>query len=356
MRLLLLCVCAQVVFADFYVSTAGKDSNNGTSVGFAFKTLHHAKDAARSAQRPVTIHVGSGNFFLGNTSLVLGTADGGGVHWKGASDGSSHVYGGSRIEGWEQWAHSANIYRAKWSGARFYSMVEGTAVATMAREPDSGSGYLPLTKKDSSTVGWQAGSLPEAFTCNETHQCQAYLQCNYFSETHNVVLGSVNFTTRTLKYESQPHCRMRMGLGGVYLSGALEFLNAPGEFAIAAGWVYYWPIDSSTAIEDLTIVAAIPQRSVAFVAASASAPVTDISMSNLVFIGSGANYSWLIGWDNGPTSAQGEGYQSNYLLTAMQQGQLYFENASSIRVSGCELIGAGHSGVWMQGVSSNNMK
>ena len=38
----------------------------------------------------------------------------------------------------------------------------------------------------------------------------------------------------------------------------------------------------------------------------------------------------------------------------MQQGQLYFENASDITVTGCELLAAGQSTVWMQGFAQNN--
>eukprot|EP01052_Picozoa_sp_SAG31_P045706 SAG31_NODE_8457_length_1447_cov_1.747033_1_plen_333_part_01 len=143
-------------------------------------------------------------------------------------------------------------------------------------------------------------------------------------------------------------------MGGVYLMGALEFLSAPGEFAIKDGFVYYRPYDSSSPIEQLTIVACIPQRAVQFVAASSAGPVTDITLSGLTVIGSGANYSWQIAWDNGPTGPSGEGYQSNYIMTAMQQGQLYFENASRITVSDCELNAAGQAAIWMQGFAQNN--
>ena len=61
-----------------------------------------------------------------------------------------------------------------------------------------------------------------------------------------------------------------MGMGGVYLMGALEFLNAPGEFAIAGGFVYYRPYDAATPIEQLIIVASLPQRAVQFVAPSSA--------------------------------------------------------------------------------------
>eukprot|EP01047_Picozoa_sp_COSAG01_P053876 COSAG01_NODE_5823_length_4011_cov_3.745399_1_plen_67_part_00 len=38
-------------------------------------------------------------------------------------------------------------------------------------------------------------------------------------------------------------------------------------------------------------------------------------------------------------------------MTAMQQGQLYLENASGITITGCELLAAGQSSVWMQGLA-----
>ena len=48
----------------------------------------------------------------------------------------------------------------------------------------------------------------------------------------------------------------------------------------------------------------------------------DITLRDLTIVGSGANYSWEIAWDNGPTGPSAEGYQSNYIMTAMQQGQV----------------------------------
>ena len=76
-----------------------------------------------------------------------------------------------------------------------------------ATHPDPGSSYLSLTQKTADTVGWASGSVPP-FRCSEPQQCQAYLQCNYFTEVHNVALGSVNLSTGSLKYEQAPHCSM----------------------------------------------------------------------------------------------------------------------------------------------------
>lgn len=338
---------------EVFVSPTGSDAASGLTPTAPVASLRRARDLLRGAPRPATVHVGTGDYFLGNESLSLGPQDGGGVRWEGStSNGSSVVYTGTRIVGWEKHG-GGDIYRAPWTGKRFFALTEGRRPAALARHPDPGSGYIALTQKNSYTVGWVPGTVPN-FTCTEAHQCQAYLQCNYFAEIHNVALGSVNLSTATLKYEQEPHCSMNMGMGGVMLLGALEFLSAPGEFAISGGYVYYRPIDQATPIEDLVIVASIPERSVEFVGLSSTTLVEDITLSGLTFVGSGANYSWQIAWDHGPTSPSGEGYQSNYIMTAMQQGQLYFENASSITVTGCELLAAGQSSVWMQGYAQNN--
>ena len=264
-----------VAAADVFVSPVGDDKNSGASSADAVATLERARALAAAAPRPTTVRVGAGAYYLGNRSLALSSADSGAT-WQGAPDGSSVVYAGTRVAGWQKHG-DGGTYRAPWAGPRFYAMTEGRHPAAIARHPDPGSGYLELTVKNSNTVGWVAGTVPN-FSCTEPHQCQAYLQCNYFTEVHNVALGSVNLTTHSLKYEAQPHCSMSMHMGGVYLMGALEFLSAPGEFAIAGGYVYYRPLDASTPIEQLTIVASIPERAVQFMAPSSAAPVSGITL------------------------------------------------------------------------------
>ena len=266
---------------EVFVAPGGSDASPGTSTGAPVATLHRARDLLRSAPRPAIVHLAAGSYFLGNRSLSLGPQDGGGVRWQGAPDGGSVVHSGARITGWERHGGGGGgttyMYRAPWAGPRFFAMTEERRPAALARHPDPGSGYLALTAKNGDTVGWVPGTVPD-FRCTEPDQCQAYLQCNYFAEVHNVALGSVNLTTHSLKYEAVPHCTMRMGMGGVYLMGALEFLSAPGEFAIAGGYVYYRPLDASTPIEQLTIVASIPERAVQFMAPSSAAPVSGITL------------------------------------------------------------------------------
>ena len=189
-------------------SSGGSDASSGGSAATPVATLRRARELLRDAPRPATVHVGAGSYFLGNESLALGPADGGGVEWRGPGPGAgaATIYAGTRISGWQRHG-GGGLYRAPWGGPRFFALTEGSRPAALARHPDPGSGYLSLTQKTSDTVGWASGSVPP-FRCSEPQQCQAYLQCNYFTEVHNVALGSVNLSTGSLKYEQAPHCSM----------------------------------------------------------------------------------------------------------------------------------------------------
>lgn len=194
---------------EVFVSPTGSDAASGLDPTAPVNSLRRARDLLRGAPRPATVHVGAGDYFLGNESLSLGRQDGGGVRWEGStSNGSSVVYSGTRVVGWKKHG-DGDIYRAPWTSKRFFALTEGRYPAALARHPDPGSGYIALTQKNGDTVGWVPGTVPN-FTCTEAHQCQAYLQCNYFAEVHNVALGSVNLSTSSLKYEQEPHCSMHI--------------------------------------------------------------------------------------------------------------------------------------------------
>lgn len=136
-----------------FVSPSGSDAATGKDVASPVQTLRRARDVLRSSPRKgrslVTVHVAPGGYFLGNESLAL-TPEDTNVLWKGAPNGSSVVYAGTRLTGWQPVggaSSSSGIYRTKWSGPRFYALTEGKLPAALARHPDPGSGYLQLTAK-----------------------------------------------------------------------------------------------------------------------------------------------------------------------------------------------------------------
>lgn len=62
---------------NLYVSTSGKDSNNGTSLGTAFKTIQKAKDTIRtlipSMSSDIIVNIDAGTYVLNNTLVFNGS-------------------------------------------------------------------------------------------------------------------------------------------------------------------------------------------------------------------------------------------------------------------------------------------
>lgn len=105
-----------VASTDLYVSTAGSDSNTG-STGAPFQTLTKAQQAVRSLiagslKEDVTVHVADGVYSLTST-LVFTTADSGNnghaITWK-ADGGNAIISGGIKVTGWTQGANG--VYSA----------------------------------------------------------------------------------------------------------------------------------------------------------------------------------------------------------------------------------------------------
>eukprot|EP01052_Picozoa_sp_SAG31_P007228 SAG31_NODE_342_length_17455_cov_6.381251_10_plen_962_part_00 len=353
---------------QLYVSPTGTAAGPGTTPSKPFATIAQARDALRNMQSSAgpqstvgaIVRVAAGEYFTGVDSIFFDGRDGG-VSYVGSSvagggqqveDADSVVYGGSRLTGWTRWNSSGNIWRAPWSGPRFFSLTEGRRVATMAREPDPGSGYLRVSSV-SPELAWDDGALPAQFSCDEKDQCGVYFLLNYFSETHSVV--SVNLTTRSLKYAAA----RKVGdtdsaryTGGAWLQGAVQFITTGGEWALAGGYVYYMPIAEHADPNTLTIVACSSPRLLEVVGTSGvaadAAKFAGLSFTNLTLVGSGFSANFFLP----PDPAGGNGsvpYQSNFLQKAEQQGMVYIENATGVTVEGCRLLAAGHSAVWIQG-------
>src|SRR5208337_3633015 len=95
--------------ADLFVAPAGNDRGSGARAT-PFATLQKARDAARGLQKPVTIHLAGGTYYLPET-LVLGTEDSG-VAWQANEGESPVVSGGVKLD--LKWtAYKDGILQAK---------------------------------------------------------------------------------------------------------------------------------------------------------------------------------------------------------------------------------------------------
>ncbi|TWT52469.1 hypothetical protein Pla22_00930 [Rubripirellula amarantea] len=104
---LLLCKVGNVAAADFYVSNAGSDENNG-SIDQPFASLIHARDMARKSSATDTIWLRSGRYFLPQ-GMDLGVEDSN-TTWQAFENETPVITGGVKVDGWKPWRDG--IYQA----------------------------------------------------------------------------------------------------------------------------------------------------------------------------------------------------------------------------------------------------
>jgi len=116
-------------------------------------TPEKARDAARKAEKPVTILVQQGTYAI-TTPLILSAEDSG-VTWKAADGADPVISGGKKITGWKKvegnlWkAEIPEVREAKWYFQQLW--VNGER-ATRARTPNHGKGFLRMLTQGSSEI------------------------------------------------------------------------------------------------------------------------------------------------------------------------------------------------------------
>ena len=373
----------------FFVSPSGNDVAQGLSREAPVKSLERAQLLVRAhlqavalkhtpgVERDVTVVLMNGSWF--NTSLHFTAADGAGtgterVMWKADTGAASTVFGGARVVGWTHWRDG--IWRAPLppgltdaqGRATFQSLVEGERSCWNARTPDSGSGWLAVNASSFSNQGfeWNVGALPDQFDCVRS-ACSVFARAMYSSDIRPVL--SVDLAQRRLAMVGGPTTDKLRGAGGptvsepaVYISGAVEFISAPGEWAVRDHQLYYMPyepVDPSL----LTITAPATKRVLSFIGTDRHAPARGLSIVGLRLVGSDmpALFVWSCMSESimdGPgatkppcSSAEG---QPNTTPQSSAHGLVFTENATDIEICNCTIHAAGGpAAIWLQEASSN---
>jgi hypothetical protein len=366
----------------FYVSPSGSDKAQGLSRDDPVQSLQHAQQLVRKHLQTapptldapnVEVMVMNGSFF--NTSLTFTAADGTGaagtsqrVTWLAEAGAAPTIFGGARIVGWQHWRDG--IWRAPLPAelvdlhgrATFQTLVEGERSCWQARTPDFGSGWLSVNASTFSNQGfsWNDGALPATFDCVNS-ACSVFARSMYSSDIRPI--SSVNLARRRVTMSSDLAFDKLRGAGGptysspsVYVSGAVEFLSTPGEWAVRDHQLYYMPyrpVDPST----LTITAPATKRVLSFMGSSRTNPVRRISIVGLRLIGSDmpALFVWscLAGGPGGsdPPCSTAIG-QPNTIPRTSSHGLVYMENVSDIAIDNCTIRAAGPAAIWLQEASS----
>lgn len=212
----------------YYVSTAGNDSNSGTSAENAWKSLSKVSNFDFKPGDQILFK--RGDQWTGTITVKSSGTSGSPIVYGAFGTGSNpKIYGSEKITNWKN--HSGNIYKATVSKAVNQLFVNDDKLK-VARHPNSG--YLKVTSVQSS----------KKFTSTDLSSGIDYTGASwfgrtgyYFNPTHNVVSSSGNSIT----LDEVPQKDLNVGEGFV-LMNKLSFLDQAGEWCYdpTNKTVYLW--------------------------------------------------------------------------------------------------------------------
>ncbi len=332
-----------------HVSPSGDDTGDG-SAGRPFATLARARDAARTAARPVTVRLRGGVHPLKET-LVLGPADSDAT-WAAAPGESPVVSGGRMLSGWKQagelWTLDLPEVKAgRWTFRQLF--VDGWR-RPRARTPDEG--YFRIVKAgpdDRTSFSFKPGDLKAWSRLSDVEIVFLHdwsisrVAVGAVDEAAGVVslkdpIGSSAKHYSISNFEKQPR---------YFAENALELLDRPGEWYLdrAEGRLHYKPLPGEEPGK-VEAVAAVLERLVE-VKGEPGKPVRGVAFSGIAF----RHSEWPL-----PPLGYAEGQASQYDVRAggvKVQGRvpvppaLRLEYAVDCRFERCRFGQFGGSGLWL---------
>lgn len=328
-----LLIANSTMAADYYVAPNGNDTNAGTAAQ-PFATIAKARDAARAVPGPNSILLAPGRYF-NETSIVLDERDSG-LMIKGTQPGAgAEVYGGMPVTGWEKW--KGDIWRAPVpKEKRFFNLIVDGKPATMAQTPNAGSGYGGGVAFSNPWIvvppAWRQYDFSDA-------QVACFIGTCWFNEMRAVVAdkadagGGLPILPASGNFNG-------INKGMSVVRGVLELLDEPGEWCLKhkEGYVYYWPESGTPG--DHVIVRPVAERLLDVHGSTSETPAKNITIQNVSLIGSDFCAAWEL-------FAGADGPDCNTLRPATRQGLVFGENVEGLKVAGCRILAAGHSGVFL---------
>lgn len=256
------------------------------------------------------------------------------------------ILNGSRpITGWEP--YQGNIYRAKVArGLDIHVLYENRNMLTKARYPNKGTTpqqmleeYLQIDTYNNSKRQflYREGDLPEmANTADLEVGIFAGSAAGYFMWQMNVIkVDAIDTATRLITLNSDAHYEIgttpESGIGSLYyLQGALELLDAPGEFYhdTSAGYLYYYPTDGE--IEGKTVSYPVVNNMLT-IANSDGTKISGITIDGIGICGTKRNEKVYMNTNNPGGNRNGNG--------------VLIQNAKNVKVTNCEIFGVSGNGI-----------
>jgi len=335
--------------ADLYVSPAGRDDNPGTfqepfaSLARAVKAVGDLKKSGQD--RDLVVYLRGGEYFL-KAPVMLTEADSGEnghrIIYRAYPGETPVLLGAVPITDWEETEPRGGhrTFRApiadQWL---FHTLYEDDTRVRKARTPNEG--YLALesgaTENRATWVRFREGDLPE-FDFRRT-QLLAWcgsigtLQNNWRSDLYPIL--DIRWDERRIRLGGAPWWPFTPD-NRYFVQGAIEFLDAPGEYHIDRkdDWLYYIPLQGD--VEGHRILAPTTGTLVSLAGSSPKSPVHHISFEGLSFRFTDFSEEYLGG------SAQAH------------EGALTLVNTQDIDILGCRIAQVGFNGIAMRHGARNN--
>ncbi|WP_394925559.1 Ig-like domain-containing protein [uncultured Robinsoniella sp.] len=308
---------------QIYVSPEGSDDSGNGSFEAPYQTLAMAQEAvhnlvAKGLDGDVQVILRGGNYYL-KDAVHIGPEDCDDTYritYKNYEDEEARVVGGAPVTGWTD-KDGDGIFEADISDRDgFYSLFANGERLPNARE-----------------VKWQNVQVED-----QSHM-QAVLggATSWFGEVLKVT--SVNGSNLVTEYPAGGYS------GSVqYLQGAKEYINEPGEWAIAGSTLYYKPLEG-TLPESSEIIAPSTDR-IFYLQGTSEKLVRNITIDGLKLEMNGFGENLLA--HAGRKGDKTEEYESNL------KGIVDLDNTTNITVSNCVLKNAGYMAVVMNHYSQEN--
>lgn len=269
---------------EYFVSTAGDDSNPGTRER-PFASPLRARDAVRAEiaaglRRSITVYLCGGTYWLPD-GLSLGAEDSGtaecAVTYRSAPGETAALVGGVRLANWRR--HRGEVVAADLPRASASLQVfENGRRMTLARLPKAG--YFktegPLPEAAGTGFTFREGDLAPAGWTLSGARVYLWPEHDWFS--HERAVRSIDGATRAVGLDGS---RLTVTAGNRYfVRNVPELLTAPGECCIdpVSGVVYAWtaggPVDRQT-------MAVPTARNVVRICGREGAPVRNVHVADL---------------------------------------------------------------------------
>jgi hypothetical protein len=357
------------VQATYYVSTAGNDSNAGTSPAAAWATLIKARDHVRASKGSMTgdiiVNILAGDYYVA-APVAFTDSDSGNNGYKVIyknydATGSARFIGGQLVTGWT--LHSGNIYKANvGTSFTFETLYENGRRADKARYPNRSSVSSRATYlssegvNDSRTVlQYKSTDLGSIGSWNLS-QAEVFIwsgdRWDWFTDV--VPITSVNTGTRQITLSQSTRYPINQSAFHVdgsryFIQGSLDLLDQPGEFYLdkAAGYLYYWPRDG--AISSQRIIAPRTKTIISVAGASDTSRAHDIEFSGLTIEGTDFTtwyrYGWVAAGDSGESHTY-PAYDRQIEMPIHRTGMVFLTNADHVSITNCVLRNSGYSAIY----------